>query len=53
MSAHAAGLRPPERLRWVELTTATDVNELHLMAAARRRAPRVRPVPMPEIATAA
>ncbi|MFN7975662.1 MAG: hypothetical protein U0166_25540 [Acidobacteriota bacterium] len=42
-----------EQVRWVELTTATDVNELHLMAQRRGRPPRVAPVVMPALRRAA
>ncbi|MFN7971283.1 MAG: CHC2 zinc finger domain-containing protein [Acidobacteriota bacterium] len=40
-------------IRWVELTTATDVNELHLMALRRGRSPDVLTMPMPSIRSAA
>ncbi len=44
---------PPSLIRWVTLRTATDVNELHLMARERRRAPWVRSEVMPELPRAA
>ena len=48
-SLQRCGLRD-EQIRWVELTKATDVNELHLMALERGRPPRVRSVAMSEAA---